>query len=254
MIHMFILAQSAPNAPAADAGGQIPTVAELFMTSVWINGVIAALSLIAVALFLYLFLTLTRGSFAPSRFLDELTKLITRRRFDQAIQLCQTHRRAMTAPIVQRLIENREKDPNVLMSIIESEGSREAERVWGKVGYLSEIAAIAPTLGLLGTVVGMIKVFFTLTTRIAEAQGVGDLSAGIAEAMSTTMFGLIVAILAGVFYMITRSRATAVLSDAEAVCHGVADHVHRAAAKADDERAPGEPRPVQEHEHEEGLP
>lgn len=247
---------NAAAAAAAAAGEGIPTVYELFMASQWINGVILLLSLVAVAMFVHLLASLSVGSFAPARFTDELTRLVLRERFEQAVQFCQNHHRTMISGICQRLIDNRDKDPGVLMSIVETEGSRRADRVWARIGYLSEIAAIAPTLGLLGTVIGMIKVFFTLTTRISEGHTVGDLSAGIAEAMSTTMFGLIVAILAGLFYMIVRSRATTVLSEAEEACHTVADHVHRAAAGEGGEAGPSgsaPPAPARAT-HEEGMP
>jgi len=248
-----------PNAGAAAAtggGGGIPTVYELFMASQWINGVILLLSLVAVAMFLYMLARLSVVSFAPARFTDELTRLVLRQRFEQASQFCQNHHRLMISGICQRLIENRDKDPGVLMSIVETEGSRRADRIWARIGYLSEIAGIAPTLGLLGTVIGMIKVFFTLTTRISEGHTVGDLSAGIAEAMSTTMFGLIVAILAGVFYMIVRSRATGVLSEAEEACHTLADHVHRAAeGERGEARSSSSPQLAPARaDHEEGMP
>jgi biopolymer transport protein ExbB/TolQ len=55
--------------------------------------------------------------------------------------------------------------------------------------------------------------------------------------MSTTMFGLIVAIVAGVFYTIVKSRATRVLAETEQVCHTIADHTHRAGLREQEEAA-----------------
>jgi biopolymer transport protein ExbB len=229
-------AQPAPEATApaqaADGvvmGGGVPTVAELFNTSPYINGAILFLSVVAVLLLAFLSLTLSSRGFNPPRFLNDVTKLILNRQFDQAIHLCQNHSQVFASSIVQRLVENRDKDHGVLMEIISTEGRRRAEPIWNRVGYLAEISNIAPMLGLLGTVIGMIKVFFTLTERIA-GPNVERLSAGIAEAMGTTMFGLIVAIAAGAFYTWAKSRATAVLAEAEQVCHTIADHTHRAAS------------------------
>lgn len=235
-IYGVAFAQNAPDAAAAggsvpgvEMGKGVPTVWALFMTSKYINGAILALSVIALLLFLFLLLTLTSGSFNPPRFVDDVTKLILNRNFEQATHLCQQRSHIFSSSIIQRLIENRDKELGVLMEILSAEGRRRSEVIWNRVGYLAEISNIAPMLGLLGTVVGMIKVFFTLTERIA-GPNVGALSAGIAEAMSTTMFGLIVAIAAGVFYTIIRSRATAALTEAEQVCHTIADHTHRAAS------------------------
>jgi biopolymer transport protein ExbB len=69
---------------------------------------------------------------------------------------------------------------------------------------LGTVAAISPLLGLLGTVIGMIKVFAAITT-----QGVGDasiLAGGISEALITTAAGLSVAIPTLMFYRYFRSR------------------------------------------------
>lgn len=212
-----------------EMGKGVPTVAALFMTSPYINGALLALSVIAMLLFLFMLLSLTSASFNPPRFVDNVTKLILNRQFDQAVHLCQSNSGVFSSSIIQRVIENRDKEHGELMEILSAEGRRRGETIWNRVSYLSEISNIAPMLGLLGTVVGMIKVFFTLTERIA-GPNVDKLSAGIAEAMGTTMFGLIVAIAAGVFYTLARSRAVRVLAEAEQVCHTIVDHTHRSAS------------------------
>ena len=80
------------------------------------------------------------------------------------------------------------------------------------------------------------------SAMIALATGFGwvlasRLSSGIAQAMATTMFGLIVAILASVLYVLIRGRASAVLGDTEKVCHTLIDHIHRAAQEGKAARA-----------------
>ena len=220
-------------APAPESGGDVvmgqgvPTVYALFMTSPYINGALLGLSVIAVLIFLYLLMTLNSRSFNPPRFIDDVTKLILHRQFEQAIHLCQQNSGVFASSIIQRIVENRDKDLGEMMDILSAEGRRRGETIWNRIGYLAEISNIAPMLGLLGTVVGMIKVFFTLTERIT-GPNIGRLSEGIAEAMGTTMFGLILAIAAGVFYTMAKSRATGVLAEAEQVCHPIADHTHRA--------------------------
>ncbi len=209
--------------------GKMPTLYDLFLNSPYINTTIIVLSVIAVVLFLYLLLALNARAFAPPKLAEDVTKLIHNRQFDQAIHLCQTNSDVFISSILQRVIENREKEHALLIEIINTEGRRRAEMIWNRINYLAEISNIAPMLGLLGTVVGMIKVFFTLTTAIAGERA-SQLAGGIGEAMGTTMFGLIVAIAAGAFYTVLRSRATSVLAEAEQVCHTLADHAHRAGA------------------------
>lgn len=207
-------------------GGGIPTFLELFQTSPYINMILLVLSVLTIVMFLYLMLSFSAGAFNPTRFVDDITKLILSGQFDRAIHLCQNHMHVFGSSIIQRVIENRSKDHGVLMAILDAEGRRRSELIWNRLGYLAEIANVAPMLGLLGTVIGMIKVFFTLTTRTAGEKA-AELSAGIAEAMGTTMFGLIVAILAGLCYTIAKTRATRALVEAEQVCHTIADHTHR---------------------------
>lgn len=218
------------QAPASDEKSATPTLADLFMTSPYINGAIAVLSVFAVVIFLFLMLALTSRGFNPPRFFDNVTKLIHGKQFDQAVHLCQLNGNVFASSIIQRLVENRDKDHGVLMEIIQTEGRRRAEIIWNRVNYLAEISNIAPLLGLLGTVVGMIDVFYgALTVRIAGERA-AVLASGIGGAMSTTMFGLIVAIAAGAFYALLRSRATGVLAESEQLCHTLADQIGRASA------------------------
>lgn len=87
---------------------------------------------------------------------------------------------------------NKEREREVMKESIEEVGRHVAFELERFLNTLGTIASITPLLGLLGTVIGMIKVFAVIT-----AQGVGDpsiLSEGISEALITTAAGLAVAI------------------------------------------------------------
>lgn len=214
-------------ANAATDQDKVPSIWDLFMVSPIINGSLAVMSALATVIFLYLLLTVTSRNYMPAGFVDDVTRLVINRQFDQANNLCTNNRRIFASSIVQRCIENRDKDTAVILAMQQAEGRRRAERLWSVVGYISEIANIAPMVGLLGTVIGMIKAFFTLDTRNPSLKS--DLLANnIAEAMGTTMFGLIVAITAGIYFTIIKNRATRVLTDVEQTCQTIADHTHRA--------------------------
>ena len=77
------------------------------------------------------------------------------------------------------------------------------------VNYLNVFATLAPMIGLLGTVWGMIESFDQLARGASEPQ---DLAGGIGKAMSTTAGGLIVGIPAMFFYFFFRNRLTAIVS------------------------------------------
>ena len=93
---------------------------------------------------------------------------------------------------------NRQHDREVMKESIEEVGRHVVHELERFLNTLGTIASISPLLGLLGTVIGMIKVFAVITT-----QGVGDpsiLAEGISEALLTTAAGLTVAIPSLMFY------------------------------------------------------
>ena len=106
------------------------------------------------------------------------------------------------------------KNPALLKDIIESEGRRQADRILGPTQYLLDIAAVAPMVGLLGTVFGMIKAFSVIAYDIAKAKPI-LLAHGVAMALITTAFGLIVGIPAMVAYAYFRRKGIKVVSRLE---------------------------------------
>lgn len=94
---------------------------------------------------------------------------------------------------------------------------------------LGTIASITPLLGLLGTVIGMIKVFSVITT-----QGVGDpgvLAGGISEALVTTAAGLTVAIPSVMFYRYFRGRVDALVVTMEQEALKMVEALHAGASR-----------------------
>lgn len=173
--------------PERDVPGNF---AALFLSSPVINGLNAALLAVALLMYLYFLVSVKTRRLAPPEFVDEVTKLAVRGKHEAAADLCRAHRRVFIARIVQRCMDNAGKRHSVLMDMLEAEGRRRAEVVWNRLSYLSDIGTVAPVLGLLGTVMGMMEVFFGLAR---EADGAAIVSRGLAEALATTMFGLMVA-------------------------------------------------------------
>lgn len=216
----------AQGQPAIDpATGALPTVVELFNTSPIINGIIVGLSVISLMLFLFFMLTINARAMVPSDLVDEVNKLVERGKYEAAADLCRAHRRTFVGSILQRAVENAGKGHATVLEVIDSEGRRRADIVWNRISYLSDIANIAPMLGLLGTVLGMITAFLVAEGAELQLRGSGGLATAIGQAMSTTLFGLIVAIGTLVFHTIVKSRVTRVLADAEQAVHAVADRL-----------------------------
>ena len=75
-----------------------------------------------------------------------------------------------------------------------AEGGRIADAMMGSVDWLADIAAIAPLVGLLGTVLGMFQAFGGIASDVAAGAKPVVLAQGVSQAIVTTIFGLVVAI------------------------------------------------------------
>jgi biopolymer transport protein ExbB len=130
-------------------------------------------------------------------------------RWEKIHQLTDEHLKELQASsplgsILAAGIVNRHQNRDVMKESIEDTGRHIVHELERYLNSLGTIAAITPLLGLLGTVIGMIKVFATITT-----QGVGDpgaLAGGISEALLTTAAGMSVAIPTLMFYRYFRGR------------------------------------------------
>lgn len=146
---------------------------------------------------LALFFVLLRALFLRSaganttRVLDAVTPLAQQRRFDDAIAAAKRYK-GSSARVVTAALRNIDRDPEHLEDIVSESILHESGRLNRFGATILVIAAVAPLLGLLGTVTGMIETFDIITDF-----GTGDptlLSSGISVALVTTQLGLIVAI------------------------------------------------------------
>lgn len=119
---------------------------------------------------------------------------------------------------------NRNHSREVMKEVIEEEGRQVVHELDRYLNTLGTIAAIAPLLGLLGTVIGMIKVFAAITTA-----GVGNpsvLAGGISEALITTAAGLSVAIPALIFHRYLTGRVDRLVLAMEAQALKMVEVMH----------------------------
>ncbi|MEO1237340.1 MAG: MotA/TolQ/ExbB proton channel family protein [Planctomycetota bacterium] len=211
---------------------------DMYFFSPVINGIIAGLSVLALMFFLWFLVTINSRTVAPAAFVNEITNLVLVRRYDAAADACRRSKGVFIAPIILRCVENHGKNQSIIMSMIDTEGRRLSDIIWNRISYLADISNVAPMLGLLGTVIGMITAFFGLDKESGSINS-SVLSQGVGQAMATTMFGLMVGITALVFYSIIKSRATKTLAEAEFAVHSIADRIR----SVDEDDDTGEPEP-----------
>jgi biopolymer transport protein ExbB len=119
---------------------------------------------------------------------------------------------------------NRSHSREVMKEAIEEEGRQVVHELERYLNTLGTIAAIAPLLGLLGTVIGMIKVFTAITT--AGVGNPGVLAGGISEALITTAAGLSVAIPALIFHRYLSGRVDQLVISMEAEALKMVEVMH----------------------------
>ena len=97
-----------------------------------------------------------------------------------------------------------------------AEGARIADAMTAAVDWLADIAAIAPLVGLLGTVLGMFQAFGGIASDVSAGAKPVVLAQGVSQAIVTTIFGLVVAIPSLVAHAIFRRRAQKRIAEIEA--------------------------------------
>ena len=97
----------------------------------------------------------------------------------------------------------------------ESEGGRVADRLMAQVEWLADLGAIAPLVGLLGTVLGMFQAFGGIASDVAAGAKPMVLAQGVSQAIVTTIFGLVVAIPSLLAYAFFRRRAQRRIAEIE---------------------------------------
>ena len=181
---------------------------DLWVTGGWIMYVLAALSVIGLALVLYYLAVLRASAVAPATQALRLRDLLKDGRGRDARELCNGSSTALAAVVgaaLDFLKDNPNGRPEMLKDIMESEGARQAGRLQNLAHYLMDLASVAPMVGLLGTVIGLLKAFNTVAFDVAQAQPVA-LAAGVGQALITTIAGLLIAIPAMVVYSLFRGH------------------------------------------------
>lgn len=172
------------------------------------------LSLVAVAIAIERLWVLRKGRFVRPDQVSALNNLLVRREYRSTLEYCRRHPAPMTA-LVTALVENRHAPYEELREILEDTGRHQLSGLQRGLQALGTIVSGSPLLGLLGTVLGMIRIFTVVgstgTSTIAE-----QLSAGIAEALITTATGLIIAVPALFIHSYLESRAVGILEEIEA--------------------------------------
>jgi biopolymer transport protein ExbB len=195
------------------------TLWDLVSSGGWAIIPLGILSVVTVMLVLTYLFTLRRGAVVSAHFMNTADVLLKKRDYHGLLAISSRHSE-IVARIVQRTLDFATRNPNADFSIVreiaETEGSAQAASLQNRIVYLADIGMLSPMIGLLGTVVGIIKSFAGLAShQTADTSRNMVLAGGVSEALFATAGGLILGITAMAFYAIFRGRVQRLVSDLE---------------------------------------
>ncbi len=183
-----------------------PSMMEDIMDNAGLIGLlIMVVSIVALALIIEHFMSLKREKLAPPHLIDELEALFDEGKFQEAVEVCEAEPTYLTDVVGSGLAKLGHGFETIQTAVFEMAEEKDIS-LNQKVGWLSLIAAVAPMMGLLGTVNGMITTFGTIAMKASVKPG--DLAGGIKGALITTLLGLTVAIPVTAAYVFFKNRVT----------------------------------------------
>jgi biopolymer transport protein ExbB len=217
-IILFLLAQAlmAPMALSQDGSGAPAGGLEGFFEKAGpIGWFIMLLSVVALTLIIKEVLEIRKQKLAPPEIVDEIEALLEAEEYQEAMEVCEsepcyfTNVVAAGLPKLNASFEAMEKSLEEMME-------EENTKLYGRLSWLSLIAAVSPMMGLLGTVQGMINAFEQIAATKGQATP-DQLAKDISMALITTMLGLTVAIPVTAAFVFLRNRVVAYSLEISAV-------------------------------------
>ena len=253
MFAMFVvpnsaLAQDAAGAPAAEAavdgGGDAPAGPSKKDTSffqiiansggigilIWI--MIFATSAATLGLIIDASLTIKASKIMPPELVNQVRTSLDEGDLGSALQACESTPGPL-ANILSAGFNNVSEGYDVVMDSVSTAAEIESEKLMQRVNYLNLCGAIAPMLGLMGTVTGMVDAFAGLATATGSEKAT-MLALSISQALYTTAFGLLISVPAILAFTFVRNHASRLILDMESLTYDLIK-VLRGAEVVDDE-------------------
>ena len=181
-------------------------------------------SILALAIVLERTLNLRTKKIIQLDILQQVRDLVAENQVSDAMTLCRRYPSVM-GRILLVTIANHDREREELRSVVEDAGRQEVTTLDRNLAALGTIAAIAPLLGLTGTVFGMIRTFAIISEKgIAHPS---QLAGGISEALITTATGLVIAIPTLIFYNYFTNKADRLILEIEKHSYRVVETLKR---------------------------
>ncbi len=231
---IFLTANAQAPGPNQPAGPLSTTAPEYNLWQTIINGgyvmvAILALSVVVLGCIINFFITIRQSRLIPKDLLRRIFALINENNFQDAIALCESAGGFIPLVVAEGL-KRRGKEPDKIIAAMEVTGRREADYLRQKTRFLLDIATLAPLLGLLGTVLGMIQAFNVIALDPAVVKPI-LLAQAVSKALVTTAAGLIIAIPAMAFYFFFRGRVQVLIALMEDISEEFSERITEIASR-----------------------
>jgi len=221
MKSLFLLQVTAANPDMISTQAAEPTIEKLRVLdlvlmpgSLWIMIPLFIMLAIAIYIFVERWLTIGKAAKEERNFMNNIRDFIHSGKIESAMALCKGNSSPL-ARMIEKGITRIGKPLNDISAAIENTGQLEVHHLEKRVSLLATIAGVAPMVGFLGTVVGMVIAFHNMEAN-PNNLNISQLSGGIYTALTTTVAGLIVGITAFFFYNIVVSKISQVVYMLEA--------------------------------------
>lgn len=176
----------------------------------WIMVILAILLAGACYIFIERLMVMNKATKEDKQFMAHIRDFIHEGKIDSALNLCKKTD-TPSAHMIQTGLTRLGRPMQDIQVAVENVGNIEVGRLEKGLVILATIAAGAPMLGFLGTVLGMVQTFYNMAGNAAAGIDISSLSSGMYQAMVTTIGGLIVGILAMFAYNFLVSRVDRVV-------------------------------------------
>lgn len=231
---LFNVLQAAVDTTLMEAAAPVQqemklSLIDLAIKGGWLMLVLLALSIIAIYIFGNKWWLIHKAGQIDKNFMNDIRDMIHDGKIKSAIDLCQRYD-SPVARLVEKGIERIGRPLQDIQTAVENMGNVEVARLEKGLPMLATIAGGAPMIGFLGTVTGMIRAFFQMSTA-GNNIDITLLSGGIYEAMVTTVGGLFVGIIAYFGYNFLTSQISNLVFKMENTTIEFIDMLHEPSGK-----------------------
>ena len=184
---------------------------------------IVALGIASVIVFFERLLHLRRAQIDYNDFLTGVCHVLENGHIDEAMMICE-ETPGPVAAVTLTAIRHRQSSHEALREAVDNTGRAEMSRLERRLASLAVICQIAPLLGLLGTLLGVIRIVQTMNEQAPVVQST-DLTAGLMQALVATVAGLLVAVPCHVMYTMLMVRIERIVLDMEACASEIVAYI-----------------------------